>query len=128
MGLLSKDDILGADDLYYEEVHVPEWGGDVRLRVMTGAERNKFEQSVIKGKGQMNLDLFREKVIALCAVDEDGERIFDSSDVAALGKKNAAAISRVADVCLRLNGFSDEDVTELTENFSATPNGASISA
>lgn len=131
MALLSKDDIFGADDLTYEDVEVPEWGGTVRIRVMTGAERNRFEQSVITRRGKhtdLNLDAIREKLIALCVVDENGERIFDESDIPALGEKNAAALTRIFDACQRLNGLTEADVDELAGNFTATPNGASISA
>ena len=38
MALLSKEQILKSDDLKSEIVAVPEWGGDVKVRVMTGTE------------------------------------------------------------------------------------------
>ena len=44
--MLTKDQILKSDDLPSEEVSVPEWGGSVMVRSMTGYERDQFEQSV----------------------------------------------------------------------------------
>ncbi len=48
MGLLTKDDILGADDLATEDVEVPEWGGCVRVRALTGTERDAFEAAMFR--------------------------------------------------------------------------------
>ena len=42
MNILSKDAILAADDLPRETVHVPEWGGDVYVRTMSGTDRDAF--------------------------------------------------------------------------------------
>ena len=47
MNILSKDAILAADDLPRETVHVPEWGGDVYVRTMSGTDRDAFETSLI---------------------------------------------------------------------------------
>lgn len=46
MPLLSKTDILCANDLQTEDVEVSEWGGAVRVRSFTGRERDAFEASV----------------------------------------------------------------------------------
>ena len=40
MKRLSKDDILGVEDLSTEDVEVPEWGGMVTLRELKGSERD----------------------------------------------------------------------------------------
>ena len=42
--VLSKEQILQADDLKTETVEVPEWGGDVLLRELRGRERDAFEE------------------------------------------------------------------------------------
>ena len=111
---------MQADDLAHENVDVPEWGGTVRVRTLTGFERDAFEQSVITRRGKqvdMNLENLRAKLAALTIVDEDGERLFSEADVQALAQKSAAALSRVFTVAQRLNGLTNEDVEELAENF-----------
>ena len=35
---LSRDEILGAEDRPVDEVPVPEWGGDVRVMMLDGAD------------------------------------------------------------------------------------------
>jgi len=120
MALLSRDAILAADDREYEVVPCPEWGGEVRLRSLTGAERDAYEQSLVQTRGksrEMNLRNARAKLVALCAVDENGKRLFTDADVNALGKKNAKPLDRLFDVARRLSGLSEDDVDRLTEDF-----------
>ena len=56
MKLLTKDQILGADDCETVEVETPEWGAGsgVLIKAMTGCERDSFELSILnlKGKGK----------------------------------------------------------------------------
>jgi hypothetical protein len=122
MGLLGRDDILRADDLRTEEVDVPEWGGAVRVKALTGAERDRYEASIAgdrsKGKDKgLRLENARARMVALCVVDAAGKAIFEPADVPHLGRKSAAALDRVFDVALRLAGMRDEDVEELVEDF-----------
>jgi hypothetical protein len=123
MGILTKDAILGADDLKIEAVNVPEWGGEVNVRSMTGVERDDFEASIVSIKGKdekANLRNFRAKLVALCVVDQDGKRMFSEKDIPALGQKNAAALDRVFTKAQEMSGLRKEDVNELTKNSEAT--------
>lgn len=131
MALLSKDQILQADDRRYEVVPVPEWGGEVRLRSLTGSERDEYESGLVQqvgGKQTMNARNARAKLIALCAVDEQGLPLFSKADVIKLGSKNSAALQRVFDVACRMNGFTDEDVKDLEGNSGPAQSGPSTSA
>jgi len=119
MALLTRDQILKAQDLPTEDVPVPEWGGTVRVRALTGAERDAFEQSIVEQRGRstrMNLQNLRAKLVALTVVDEEGNRIFSDSDAKLLGKKSALALNRVFEVAQKLSGLTSEDVEELTKN------------
>lgn len=119
MALLTRDQILKAQDLPTEDVSVPEWGGTVRVRALTGAERDAFEQSIVEQRGRstrMNLQNLRAKLVALTVVDEEGNRIFSDSDAKLLGKKSALALNRVFEVAQKLSGLTSEDVEELTKN------------
>jgi hypothetical protein len=121
MGLLSRDAILQVDDLVYEDVSVPEWGGMVRVKALAGAERDAFEAYIAgeqQGKKRVrNLRNIRARMAAMAMVDEKGKAIFRPSDIETLGKKSAAALDRVFDAAMRLAGMRDEDIDELTENF-----------
>jgi hypothetical protein len=130
VGYLTRDAILAAADMEAEEVHVPQWGGTVRVRALTGEERDAFEEGQLQGKGKnrtVRLANIRAKLVSLCVVDADGKRLFSDADVAALGRKSAAALSAVFDVAARLSGLTEQDVEELAGNFSSTPGDDSSS-
>lgn len=124
MALLTRDDILSVDDKVYEDIAVPEWGGEVRVRGMSGAQRDDYEASIIQQNGKdqkVNLANARAKLVARCLVDESGQLLFTSEDVRALGRKSARALERVFDKARELSGMSEEDVEKLTENFGDDP-------
>ncbi|WP_433699102.1 hypothetical protein [Nocardiopsis sp. CA-288880] len=112
---LGRDAILSADDRLYDTVAVPEWGGKVRIRSLTGTERDRFEADVAGNGKKLRLDNVRSKFVAKCIIDAKGNQVFSSSgaDIAALGKKNASALNRVFEACQKLSGLTDEDVDEL---------------
>lgn len=115
MAYLSRDAILGASDLDTEEVEVPEWGGTVLVRGLSGNERDKLEESITKN-GKVSLDSFSAKLAAASIVDDNGDRMFSQSDVKKLGQKSARALNRVQAAAQRLSRISDEDVAELAGN------------
>ena len=126
MGILKREEILNSDDLKTECVEVPEWGGSVYVRALTGEERDTYEASVVTQKGkdtQVNMKNARAKLVTLATVDESGAKIFTQADVAALGKKSAAALSRIFNTAMRLSGISESDLTEMTKEIQASPFG-----
>lgn len=118
MPTLTRDQILAADDLITEIVNVPEWGGSVTVRTITGTERDKLEASIVTKSGEQNMENLRAKLIVLSVVDEEGKQLFTMADLVALGDKSAATLSCVFRVAMRLSGFTKKDVEELTENLS----------
>ena len=135
---LGREEIYHAQDQQYDEVPVPEWApaGDanpdewvLKLKGMTGFERDRFEATLApKGNSKRpNMENFRARLVAQCAVDPDGNRLFNSGDVKMLGEKSAKALGRVFDKCQEMNGLSDSDIDELTEDFGGGPSGSSTS-
>lgn len=131
--LLTREQIDSLNDVQFEEVEVPEWGGRVRLRSITAKQRDAFEQSMIVGEGvkrRANLLNARAKLVALCLVDENGTRLYPDDKAYLLGERNAAGMDRVFSVCQRLSGLSQGDVDALAKNSEPDPSepSASISA
>lgn len=130
MALLTKQQILDAEDIKTETVLVPEWGGEVLVRGLSGAERDMFEDRIVKREGKSTrviLKDVRAKLAALCMVDEDGHRVFSDAEVAALTKKSAAGLQRVWEAARNLSGMTDEDVEELEKNSESVPADVSLS-
>lgn len=116
---LTREAILAAPDLAFEDVPVPEWGGKVRVRGMTGTERDAWEAALLeertddKRKNERNI---RATLVSLTVVNAEGQRLFTEADVGALGKKSVRALQRVYDVAQRLSRVSRNDVKELAGN------------
>lgn len=120
MAILSREEILSKDDRVVEEVQVPEWGGSVLVRSLTGKERDAFEESLQEtrgGKTKRNVKNFRARLVALCIVNEAGELVFSKADIDALGNKAAGALQAVFDKCNELSGLTEKDIDDLTEGF-----------
>jgi len=116
MAFITKDQILKSDDLAKELVSVPEWGGDVYVRTLTGTERDLFESKIVGKNGGVNMENLRARLAVLTMVDESGKRLFEDSDIKELSRKSSKALSRVFNVAQELNKISDDDVEELAKN------------
>lgn len=119
----DAQDVFDIEDITVEVVPVPEWKRSVRLKVLSAYERDEFEASTVTmkgGKQKPNLANLRARLVARCMVDSKGERVFQSGDVARLGRKSSKALDRLFAKCQELNGFSDKDIEDLTEDFDET--------
>ena len=133
--LLSREQILQAEDLPSEVVEIPEWNGSVIVRGLTGSGRGIFQNSIMSQNGNVNsknvmVDMKEAemRLVAYCVVDENGKRLFAEKDIAELGKKSGSAINRISEVAMRLSGFTQEDLQELTENLTETQSDVSGSS
>ena len=116
---LSREQILDADDLRTQEVDVPEWGGTVILRELRGRERDAFEEGSLDKQRNVSMTNMRARLVALSAIDEEGERLFTAKDAEALGAKSATALNRCFEAACRLSGITEADVETLEGNLSA---------
>lgn len=123
VALLDRAAILGAADTQYETVEVPEWGGSVRIKSLTAAERDQFEADSLqeRGKGkhrsvEVNMRNLRARLVVRCIVDAAGKRVFSDLDAEVLGDKNAQVVTRIYEVAARLSGLTAEDMEELAGN------------
>ena len=116
--------ILDLSDLVDETVDVPEWGVRLRVRSLTGTERDAFEASLLENRGksrEVNLRNMRAKLVAASVRKADDSRVFSDTQVEALGRKNAAALQRVFRVAQRLSGLAEDEVDELTAALGEDP-------
>lgn len=122
--MLSREEILAALDLPMEEVQVPEWGGSVFVRTMTGSERDAFEFWFCKNPGK---DI-KANVLVRTICDENRKAIFTEADIEGLSAKSAAALDRCYEVATRLSRLMPADIEELKKTSMITPPASSTSA
>lgn len=107
--MLTKEQIVAAEDRRYVEVEVPEWGGKVRLGTMSASARDDYDRILMRmrEKSADAIDI-RAPMVAVCLVDAAGEPLFPLDERAALARKSGPVIVRLFNECLRLNGMSEE--------------------
>lgn len=97
---LTAADIFAAQDLRTETVDVPEWGGSIAVRTMTAKEAEDFGETPKKDS------LLR--LVELCTVGPEGERLFTHEDLARLAEKSWVVILRVHLKAAELNGLTPD--------------------
>lgn len=122
MPILSRDDILSANDITIERLPVPEWGGEVFVKTISASERGLIEARTVEmGRDGQPKNIKLENLTTLIAFlslcDETGKRLFtDIKDVEKLGKKSASALDRVAEKAQQLARMSPADLEALTDD------------
>ena len=110
--ILTRDAILRADDLPRKPVEVPEWGGTIYIRTMSGTERDRFDAAIVaRGQDGKVFDTkgLRVEIVVLTACDEDGKLLFSEKDKEALSLKSGNVLERLCNVSRKLNGILDVD-------------------
>lgn len=133
--ITTKAQVAAVVDRKWEDVPVPEWGGEVRLMELSSADRGYIEAGSVVAQGQGpqfrvdSLKTYREKLVGMSMVDENFERIFSNKDIAAgeLGKRSGAVIERLAAKVQELSGMGKHAVKEAEGNSEAAPSDDSAS-
>lgn len=114
---LTRDQILDAKDFNTKEIDVPEWGGSVFIRVMSGSQRDAWEADVMKASEAKSFENMRAKLLARVLCDEKGDCLFNSDeDITALGAKSGVVLQRLFEAATKLNAISKEAQDELVKN------------
>lgn len=120
MKLLTREEIFAQRPWPTEEVQVPEWGGMVRVRALSGTELDAFNASITRMKGnnvELNRQNYRAKLVQKCVVNGDGKSpLFQEEDIPALGMQPASALDAVLGAVNRLNKMTEEDHEEAIKN------------
>ena len=116
---LTREMILEANDVQSEPCEVPEWGGTVYVRVMSGAQRDVFEQWAIDRRsngGQQSIRDLKALMVVLSVVDAEGKPLFELKDLALIQTKNYKAIDRIFQMSDKVNKISDKEIEEIAGN------------
>ena len=99
--VLTKADILAAADIQTRIERVPEWGGTVTLKALSGKERDEFETFTFnRASGDKDTRGYvADDIVAyglsIAIRGPDGKRLFSPADVAALNEKNGVVLRRL---------------------------------
>ncbi len=128
---LSRSDILEAEDLQIKEIEIPEWGGTIRVRGLTGTQRDEYLSSLLVNPGvsaDLKLANATAKLVYQCVVDKEGKPAFREGDILLLGKKNGHALNQVYELASELSGLETKDIEKITQSLESGQNGDSTSS
>lgn len=135
MKVLTRESLLRKEKLRKEKVELGR-GEFVFVRQMTGRERDRFEQSLLKEvmdtKGQFefkrSLDDFRAKLAVYTICDEEGNNLLRPEDVPILSQNmSAARLELIVNKAQELNRISEGDRENLIKNSEAVQSANSTS-
>lgn len=109
MAVLTKEMINASDDFEYELVPVPKWGGEVRIRSLTGEQRSRLGKN---GQTALSYDAL---VCSMGIVNDAGVPMYTEAEVSSLAKKNTTILDDLANRILALSGMTVEAQIETTK-------------
>lgn len=122
--ILSKSDILNANDREYTDMEIPEWGGSIRIYVMSLRERMVLEDLVgikdnkTKSKAESTSSQ-QEKIMYLlriCLKDGKGNNMFNENEISELLDKDSKVIYRIFEKCIEVNNLGSSNVGVASAN------------
>lgn len=131
MGLLTREMMTTLPDLGTEDVELTTFGGTIRLRDWDGTARDDFDflldrrgdreewDSVADGKLTKKRDGrgLRAAAIAVSAVDENGNRVFNmNGDVDTISKWPHSDLFKASEVVFRRNKLGSDQVEDAKKN------------
>lgn len=114
MTFLNKESIFNANDIRISTVSVPEWGGELRIKSLSVAERDLLTDKIKNaGDSQAKISI---GIVIMTVIDNNGNKVFSDSDYDALANKSAPVIERIALEALRINGLNPDAVEQAEKN------------
>ena len=108
--LLNKDQIFAIDDIKTKIVDIPEWGGEIKLRVLSVGAQIKFDEYREDDKKAIMYSIINS------CVNEDVSYLFNEEDIQHLEQKDPNVIMRLFNEIISLNKQKENDIEELAKN------------
>ncbi len=119
MTTVTRDQFLAATAPTTERVAVPEIGDDAEIIIaeMSAIAKERYEDLIFDKQGKLVADKsLRAILVAMTAVDDDGEPLFTKADVDELGKRAGGVVARLYAVALRINKMRPQDLRDTAKN------------
>lgn len=126
---LTREDVLGADDLKRESVDCPEWGGTVWVQELTAADSMEYDVWIFENREDKTAIMkgMNAMMVMLCACNEEGERLFSNKDLAEINSKSPEPVIRIASAAFAINKMRESDYEGEVKNSESGQIVASIS-
>lgn len=108
--MITRDQALKQIAIKSKTVTVDGWG-EFKIRQMRQSEAAKLGQWTMP-KGKLDEDRAAQrnlKMITICVIDDDGNPLFDESDIPALESQPTSVVSELHLAILDINNYLDEE-------------------
>tara|TARA_R110002012_G_scaffold120651_1_gene270058 strand:+ start:13669 stop:14010 length:342 start_codon:yes stop_codon:yes gene_type:complete len=113
MAFLTLDEIKSVDDIKTQTVQVPEWGGELLVKSMSGRLRSNLEQKVSSNAPHGDVKMM---IVTACCVKDDGTPMFSTSDKKWLAEKAAAPLETIFEAACKMSGIGIDAAEEAEGN------------
>ena len=125
---LTREQIVKAEDMPKpQKVQVPEWNGDVYVRMLNVGERGEWEDMCFgeDGKPKLKTRPFSIETVVCMVCDETGVPLFEADDAKVVALKHPDVVERIALEAMRFNGLDLKSAEETAKNLPETQTGDS---
>ena len=120
MSLLDRDALMCADRLAVVDIDLPELGGTVRLREMSGADSEAYFDWIQQHRSTVGGGI-RAAALVFSAIDADGNRLLGVDDIDQINRTWPYRIlDRLFDEHEKLNAVSKDDLESAEKNSAKT--------
>jgi hypothetical protein len=116
MTIANRNALLKLCERRYIDLDLEDAGVTVRIQSLSEKEKSSYETRLIakSGRGILRdrLQDATRRLIALCLVDENNDRIFLDSDVNQIGEMDSFISSRIYDAAQEHCGFNKGDIED----------------
>ena len=120
MTIVNRNALLKLCERRYIDLELADAGITVRIQSLSEKEKSTYETRLIakSGRGILRerLQDATRRLIALCLVDENNDRIFLDSDVDKIGELDSFVSSKIYDACQEHCGFNKGDIQDAVKN------------
>lgn len=112
--MLNREQLLASLQTRFEDVPVDGLSDTVRIRVMSGYDRDAF-QKVLQEQGITDSVYFGALIVA-CVLNEDGSPMFTDAEVDTLRGSHAELVRSIGLACQRVNGLGKKAEDDAAKN------------
>jgi len=125
--LATKQNLLGMTKRRFTTVDVAD--SEYRIRSLTENEKSEYEAAVMTDKAEFSVAKMKRqriRLLLLCLVDDEGNRLLDDADARMLGQVDGMVTTALFDACRKHVGFESGDIEALAKNSASSPGDSSL--
>ncbi len=118
--LTTRNELLGLTKRRFKTIDIPELDLTFRIQSLTEREKSEYETALLtktgRGVSRERLTDAARRLMVLCLVDDDNNRLLEAGDVSALSQLDAIVAAKIYNECQTHCGFGEEDIEQIVKN------------